>query len=265
MKAGKDQRRLCFLIWHESPRIENRGRIQLPGIVAAMLDPIARIFVGFDSKEVVAYHVLAQSLIENSSIPIVLSPIVLGHLGGLFTRERNPLQSTEFSFSRFLVPHLNGYEGWSLFMDCDMLARADIAELWALRDDRYAVMCVKHDYVPKVEQKFLGHTQTKYEKKNWSSVMLFNNARCRALTPDYVNSATGLQLHQFKWLNGDQHIGELPVVWNYLVNEYEYRPDAKIVHFTDGGPYFSEYRNDDYADEWFTMRDRMLYAAQREP
>ena len=230
-----------------------------------MSDSIARIFVGFDSKEVVAYHVLAQSIIENSSIPIMLSPIVLGHLGGLFTRERNPLQSTEFSFSRFMVPHLNGYEGWSLFMDCDMLARADIAELWALRDDRHAVMCVKHDYVPKTEQKFLGQTQTKYEKKNWSSVMLFNNGKCRTLTPDYVNSATGLQLHQFKWLDGDQHIGELPVVWNHLVNEYEYRPDAKIVHFTDGGPYFSEYRDDDYADEWFAMRDRMLHAAQREP
>ena len=128
-----------------------------------------------------------------------------------------------------------------------MLARADIAELWALRDDRFTVMCVKHDYVPKTDQKFLGQTQTKYEKKNWSSVMLFNNAKCRALTPDYVNTATGLQLHQFKWLDGEEHIGELPVVWNHLVNEYEYRTDAKIVHFTDGGPYFSEYRNDDYA------------------
>ena len=229
-----------------------------------MPDTIARIFIGFDSKEVVAYHVLAQSIIEHSSIPVMFSPIVLGHLEGLFTRERNPLQSTEFSFSRFMVPHLSGYEGWSLFMDCDMLARADIAELWTLRDDRYAVMCIKHDYVPKVEQKFLGQVQTKYEKKNWSSVMLFNNAKCRALTPDYVNTATGLQLHQFKWLDGDEHVGELPVVWNYLVNEYDHRPDAKLVHFTDGGPYFDEYRNSDYADEWFGMRERMLHVTQRE-
>ena len=229
-----------------------------------MPETIAQLFIGFDSKEVVAYHVLAQSIIEHSSIPVVFSPIVLGHLEGLFTRERNPLQSTEFSFSRFMVPYLSGYEGWSLFMDCDMLARADIAELWALRDDRYAVMCIKHDYVPKVEQKFLGQVQTKYEKKNWSSVMLFNNAKCRSLTPDYVNTASGLQLHQFKWLDGDEYVGELPVVWNYLVNEYEHRPDAKLVHFTDGGPYFDEYRNNDYAVEWFGMRERMLHVTQRE-
>ena len=155
-----------------------------------MIDNLARIFVGFDSKEVVAYHVLSQSIMEYSSIPVAFSPIVLNHLDGLFTRERNPLQSTEFSFSRFMVPYLCNYEGWSLFMDCDMLARTDIAELWNLRDDRYAAMCVKHDYQPKVETKFLGQTQTKYQKKNWSSLILFNNAKCRALTKDFVNTAT---------------------------------------------------------------------------
>ena len=225
----------------------------------------ARIFIGFDSKEVVAYHVLAQSIIEHASTPVAFSPIVLSHLQGLFTRERNALQSTEFSFSRFMVPYLSGYEGWSLFVDCDMLARADIAELWALRDERFAVMCVKHDYQPKTDTKFLGQTQTKYQKKNWSSVMLFNNRRCRALTPDFVNTATGLELHQFKWLDGDDQIGELPSAWNHLVNEYDYRGDAKLVHFTDGGPYFDEYRNDDYAEEWFATRERVLHVTQRQP
>ena len=228
-----------------------------------MRDDVVRIFVGFDSKEIVAYHVLCQSILERSSMPVVFSPIVLGNLRGIFERERNPLQSTEFSFSRFLVPYLSDYQGWSMFIDCDMLARADIAELWALRDDSYAAMCVKHDYVPKIETKFLGQTQTKYEKKNWSSMILFNNARCQALTREFVNTATGLQLHQFKWLDSDEQIGAVPVVWNYLVNEYEYREDAKIVHFTDGGPYFEEYRNDDYAEEWFAMRDRVVSVQQR--
>jgi hypothetical protein len=230
---------------------------------SSMRDAVARIFVGFDSKEVVAYHVLCQSIIEHSSIPVAFSPIVLDNLRDIFTRERNALQSTEFSFSRFLVPYLSNYEGWSIFMDCDMLARADIAELWNLRDDRYAAMCVKHDYVPKVETKFLGQTQTKYEKKNWSSMILFNNSKCRALTKDFVNTATGLQLHQFKWLESDEQIGDIPVTWNYLVNEYDKRDDAKIVHFTDGGPYFDEYKNDDYSDEWFAMRERVLAVTQK--
>jgi lipopolysaccharide biosynthesis glycosyltransferase len=223
----------------------------------------ARVFIGFDSKEVVATHVLAQSILEKSSIPVEFVPIVLSQLGGVFTRERNALQTTEFSFSRFLVPALSDFQGWSLFMDCDMLMRADIAELWALRDDRYAAMCVKHDYQPKVETKFLGQVQTKYEKKNWSSVILFNNAKCTALTTDYVNTATGLQLHQFKWLENDDLIGELPASWNWLVNEYDHDPDAKNVHFTDGGPYFDEYKNDDYADEWFAARERTLAVTQR--
>jgi len=224
---------------------------------------MARVFVGFDSKEVVAYHVLCQSIQEKSSIPVQFTPIALNNVSDIFTRERNQLQSTEFSFSRFLVPYLSNYEGWSLFADCDMLMRADIAELWSLCDDRYAAMCVKHDYVPKVETKFLGQTQTKYEKKNWSSVILFNNAKCRALTPEFVNTATGLQLHQFKWLESDDQIGELPPAWNWLVNEYDYNEDAKLVHFTDGGPYFEEYRNDDYAPEWFAARERILSVAQR--
>ena len=223
----------------------------------------ARVFIGFDSKEVVATHVLAQSILEKSSIPVEFVPIVLSQLGGIFTRERNALQTTEFSFSRFLVPALRDFQGWSLFMDCDMLMRADIAELWALRDDRYAAMCVKHDYQPKVETKFLGQVQTKYEKKNWSSVILFNNAKCTALTTDYVNTATGLQLHQFKWLENDDLIGELPASWNWLVNEYDYDPNAKNVHFTDGGPYFDEYKEDDYADEWFAARERTLAVTQR--
>ena len=92
------------------------------------------IFIGYDPNEIVAYHVLAHSIIEKSSCPITISPINLMNLNGIFARERNPLQSTEFSFSRFLVPYLSDYNGWSLFMDCDMLARADFSELFDLND-----------------------------------------------------------------------------------------------------------------------------------
>jgi len=176
--------------------------------------------------------------------------INLANLKGVFTRPANAISSTEFSFSRFLTPYLSNYEGWSLFMDCDMLARADFAEIFALADDRYAVMVAKHDYTPRDAVKFEGHVQTKYEKKNWSSVMLFNNARCRALTPEFVNTASGLELHQFKWLGSEEEIGDLPLAWNWLVGEYDFNPDAKVAHFTRGGPYFPAYANEDYSDEW---------------
>lgn len=222
----------------------------------------ARVFVGFDSKEVVAYHVFCQSILEKSSIPVEFLPVSLSTLGSVFTRERNQLQSTEFSFSRFLVPYLSNFEGWSLFADCDMLMRTDIATLWDLRDDRYAAMCVKHDYTPKIETKFLGQTQTKYEKKNWSSVMLFNCAKCTALTPDYVNSATGLELHQFKWLDDDRLIGEIPRRWNHLAGYDPFENDVSIVHYTIGGPFYDEFKDCSYSTEWFAEREEMLHCDQ---
>ena len=191
------------------------------------------------------------------------APVMLSQLRGVFARDVNPLQSTQFSFSRFLTPWLCDYEGWAIFMDCDMLVLDDIARLWALRDERYAVQVVKHVHVPREEVKFLGAVQTKYEKKNWSSVMLMNCARCAALTPDYVNRASGLELHQFKWLEGDHLIGALPAKWNHLVGYDAPRRDASLVHFTIGGPYFEEYRECEYAPEWFAERDAMLKVQQR--
>ena len=223
-----------------------------------------RVFIGFDPREAVAYSVLAYSIQARASCPVAITPLMLSQLGGVLTREPHPLQSTEFSFSRFLTPYLSDYSGWSIFMDCDMLMLDDIAKLYALRDERYAVMVVKHEHTPREIVKFLDQPQSKYEKKNWSSVMLFNNARCRALSSEYVNTATGLDLHQFKWLESDELIGALPQDWNHLVGYNPRRPGAALVHYTLGGPYFDEYRNCEYSAEWFTERDRMLFAAQRE-
>jgi lipopolysaccharide biosynthesis glycosyltransferase len=216
------------------------------------------VFIGYDPREAVAYSVLAHSIHARATQPVSTAPLMLSQLQGVLTRERHPLQSTDFSFSRFLTPSLSNYSGWSVFMDCDMLMLDDIARLWALRDDRYAVMVVKHDHVPKETQKFLGEPQSKYEKKNWSSVMLFNNAKCRALTPECVNTASGLELHQFKWLAGDGLIGELPDRWNHLVGYNAPRTDAALVHYTLGGPYFSDYAQCEYAAEWRHERDAML-------
>jgi hypothetical protein len=219
------------------------------------------VFIGYDPREAVACSVLAYSIQARASRPVAIAPLMLSQLRSVLTRERHPLQSTDFSFSRFLTPYLSGYAGWSVFMDCDMLMLDDVANLWKLRDDRYAVMVVKHDHVPRETVKFLGEPQSKYEKKNWSSVMLFNNARCRSLTPEYVSSASGLELHQFKWLASEDLIGALPDRWNHLVGYNPPRKDAALVHYTLGGPYFDEYRGCEYAKEWFAERDAMLRVA----
>lgn len=223
-----------------------------------------RVFIGYDQREAAAFSVLSHSIHSRSSQPVSIAPVRLDELRGVYRRERNPLQSTDFSFSRFLVPYLCDFEGWAIFMDCDMLVLDDIANLWKLRDERHAVQVVKHIHVPKEDTKFLGAVQTKYEKKNWSSVMLINCARCKALTPDYVNKASGLELHQFKWLAADALIGELPHDWNHLVGYDEPKAGVSLVHFTIGGPYFDEYKNCEYAKEWFADRAAMLAVSQRD-
>ena len=207
-----------------------------------------RVMIGYDERESIAYHVLAQSIMDNASEPVSITPLNLKNLP-MYTRTHDGKQSTAFSYSRFLVPYLCDYEGHAIFMDCDMLCLGDIAELWAMRPVKQAVAVVKHDYTPSTETKFMDQVQTKYEKKNWSSMMLFNNKFCRGLTPEFINLATGLQLHQFYWC--DTEIAEIPLEWNWLVGEYGNLVTPKLLHYTIGGPWFKEYKNCDYADEWF--------------
>lgn len=217
------------------------------------------MFIGYDPHERAAVNVLADSLVQHSSLPLAVTPIVARQLKGVLTRPRQPNQSTEFSFSRFLVPWLMDYQGWAIFMDCDMLARSDIAELWALRDEQFAVQCVQHDHVPGETVKFLGEVQSAYPKKNWSSLMLLNCSRCTALTPDYVNTATGLELHRFHWLAGDHEIGAVPEGWNHLVavQDPAKAEAAPLLHWTLGGPWFKAQRTMGaaLAAEWFVARD----------
>ena len=219
-----------------------------------------RVFIGYDAREAIAFSVLSHSIAVRSTAPVTIAPLMLSQLSSVLWRERHPLQSTDFSFSRFLVPFLSGYQGWSIFCDCDMLMLDDVAKLWALRDERFAVQVVKHTHETPVGTKFLNQAQTPYEKKNWSSVMLFNNALCSALSADYVNTATGLELHQFKWLADSALIGSLPPRWNHLVDYYPALPldQISLLHYTEGGPYFDEYKTCGFAGQWFAERDRMI-------
>lgn len=219
-------------------------------------DPV-RIFIGHDEIEEIAYHTLVHSIMRTTTAQVQITPLDLAYLRPILTRQRDPKQSNSFSFSRFLVPWLCNYEGYALYLDCDMMARADIAKLWWGRQHLKAVQVVKHDYVPKDKTKFLGMGQHAYRRKNWSSLILFNCARCKKLTPKYVNSATGLELHQFGWVDDDE-VGDLPREWNWLVDEYEYNPAARLVHWTNGGPWFAGNEHVDYSTEWYGILDTMI-------
>lgn len=232
-----------------------------------MREPL-RVFIGWDGGETVAYHVLAHSIIRRASIPVSITPLRQDTLRehGIYWRERGQTESTEFSLTRFLVPALSGYFGTSVFMDCDMLCRVDIADLVEavskvetknLKSGRGspAVFCCPHDYQPSETVKFRGAVQTAYPRKNWSSFVVFRNERCRALTPEYVNTASGLDLHRFNWLRPEEPIGALDLGWNWLVGEYEAPSQEvadriKVLHWTNGGPWFPDYADAEFAEEW---------------
>ena len=223
-----------------------------------------RVFIGYDSREAVVYHVCAQSIIRHTTQPVSLTPLALSTLSGY--KERHSDGSNQFIYSRFLTPYLCEYKGWALFIDGDMLLRTDLSELWALRDESKAVMCVHHDYKTKTQSKYLGSKNADYPRKNWSSVVLWNcgHPANRDVTPSFIEGATGAQLHRFTWLSDDL-VGEIPKVWNWLPDEFGPNPDAKLLHWTLGAPSFHEYADVPMADEWHRERLLMDYCLQRPP
>jgi hypothetical protein len=217
------------------------------------------LYVGFDQREAIAFHVFVQSVVEHSSVPVQFIPLhgpMLRHFDG----QRDGTNA--FIFSRYLIPSLQGFRGWAIFADGDMLCRTDIAELWRLRDERYAVQVVQHDYQTSHPRKYLGtpleNDNVDYPRKNWSSLVLWNCAHPsnRILSREFVEDAGGIFLHRFQWLRDDE-IGSLPLTWNWLVREY---PDAEpqLAHYTLGVPGFAEYRNDD-GGEWMHTLSRALH------
>jgi lipopolysaccharide biosynthesis glycosyltransferase len=214
-----------------------------------------RLFVGFDPREAVAYHTFCHSVLEKASQPVAFVPLVLGALPGY--RETHRDGSNTFIYSRFLVPQLSGFDGWAVFADGDMICKADIAALWALRDETRAVQVVQHDYKTKAKDKYLGNKNQDYPRKNWSSVVLWNcgHPKHRVLTPEFVAQQTGAYLHRFQWLD-DAEVGALPREWNWLTTEYDDNPQAKLLHYTLGTPCFADYQRAPMADDWHATHAR---------
>ena len=233
-----------------------------------MRNDILKIYIGFDPVESVAWHTMAHSILSKSSMPVALIPLNLQNLQTIYKRPRDMKQSNEFSFTRFLVPFLNDYKGYACFFDCDMMLRGDISKILDVikSQPNKALYVVKHDYEPKNSVKFLNKIQYKYPRKNWSSVVLWNcsHPANKLITPDFVNSASPLDLHRFTWLKDDL-IGDLDIRWNWLVGEYASPPDdIKNLHWTIGGPYFEEYKETEFSDEWFIEYNKMIYCKQND-
>lgn len=209
-----------------------------------------KLYVGFDPKEAIAYHVFIQSVINNSSAPIQITPLALSLLDEF--KETHNDRSNDFIYSRFLTPYLNNFEGWAIFADGDMICNADIKELIDLADPDKAILVVKHNYKTKFKKKYLGNINEDYPRKNWSSVILWNcsHPKHKILTPSFVAQQTGKFLHRFSWLE-DNEIGELPIEWNWLAIEYEANPNAKLIHYTLGTPCFKDFKDSDMSDLWY--------------
>ena len=220
-------------------------------------------FIGYDAKEDIAYRVCKYSLLKRASSKVKVISLKLEELisRNFYTRPIDPLASTQFTYSRFLVPKLMNFKGWAVFCDCDFIFLDDVTNLIKSLDETKAVYCVKHDYTPKEKHKMDGQKQTIYPRKNWSSFILFNcsHPSTKKLTVNTVNSESGAYLHQFKWCK-DEEIGSLDERWNWLEGWTSNHNDNKpfAVHFTRGGPWFPEWQDVEYAKEWNKERDEYL-------
>lgn len=213
-----------------------------------MLD-IIKIVVGFDQAEAIAYHTFCQSIIDKASVPLQFMPLSEKTLSN-YGATRND-GSNRFIYSRFLTPYLNNFTGWAVYADGDMVCRVDIKDLWDLKDHSKAVMLVKHDYTTKVSTKYLGNKNQNYPRKNWSSLVLWNCSHPinKVLTPEFIAAKEGAYLHRFSWIP-EELIGEIPLEWNWLADEYKNNEQARLVHYTLGTPCFLDYKNSPMSKYW---------------
>ena len=213
-----------------------------------------KVYVGWDSREDIAYQVCEHSIKRRDPGAEVI-PLKQKEMreSGLYRRDIDKLASTEFTFTRFFIPFLQDYKGWAVFCDCDFVWKVPAKELEQYCDDSKAVVCVQHDYTPQEGTKMDGQIQTVYPRKNWSSMVLWNcsHEKNKLLTPDLINKESGAFLHRFQWLE-DKDIGSLPHHYNWLVGWYKEPKDGqpKVLHYTEGGPWFEGYRDCEYADDW---------------
>ena len=223
------------------------------------------VYIGYDDRDEIAASVCASSIRRRSNCSLRYLRKTDPDVQKVFSRgfelapngqmidaiDGKPF-STDFSFTRFLVPYLEKYYGWAIFCDPDMIWLAPPEELLALADDKYAAMVVKHNHVPTEKTKMGGLVQTTYPRKNWSSLVLWNcgHRHNKMLAPQQINLIEGSYLHGFVWLKDDE-IGELDPAWNFLVGHSDPKIQPKVIHHTDGSPTFKDCNTVRFADVFF--------------
>jgi lipopolysaccharide biosynthesis glycosyltransferase len=220
------------------------------------------VFIGYDPREAIAYHVCANSIIRNASAPVAIIPVALN----LFTdyKETHGDNSNHFVYTRFLVPYLMDFRGRAIFIDGDMVVRGDIIELYESLKTAHDVAVVKHDYKTRMPVKYMGAPNEDYPRKNWSSVIVWDcqSYPNRRLTPDFVQKQPGSFLHRFSWIDDDR-IQALPTEWNWLPDELGENTQAKLLHYTLGTPCFNEFVDTTQAEDWHSEHSLTQHCEQR--
>lgn len=236
-----------------------------------------KIWIGWDERDAAAYEVCKLSLLSEASVPVKIQSVKEWECRQfrprLYWREDRrdgsgqrydsiddrPF-STGFSFTRFCVPFMENWEAdWVLFCDPDMVWRADVAELFALADPDKSLMCVQHRHEPDAHLKMGDLIQTRYRRKNWSSLMLMNVNRIQqvgSLTRHTLNNKPHDWLHGLHWLPDDE-IGALPEEWNWLEGHSDPEIEPKVVHYTNGTPDMPGCESVMYADLWRQHYDKL--------
>lgn len=228
-----------------------------------------KVFCGWDPRDITGYNVCRQSLMDHASIRVSFKPLIQWKLrrGKIFNRpyrvdergqmwdiRENRTFSTEFSYTRFLIPYLCNYKDeWVVFCEPDMMWRADIAELLELTSRQKSLICVKHNHRPVETKKMNDIRQETYHRKNWSSLMVINPARNVELTIHRVGTSDKEWLHGLSWLRDDE-IGELPEEWNWLEGWSSPDLEPKIVHYTRSLPDMTD-QILAYNDDWWKIAD----------
>lgn len=210
--------------------------------VRHLWDKPINIFIGYDSTHRDATNICHNSIQDNMgkhlNSHLKITHLDVSKIDG-WTREYKN-QSTEFSYSRFLVPYLSNYEGMSIFCDDDFIFTENILNLLYFIGPQHSVACVKHDFTQKYDTKFTNVKDVWYDKKLWSSLMVFNNSHpdCQKLTLESVQRESGQYLHQFEWTT-DECIASLPHKWNWCEGYSDINKihEAAGMHWTRGGPW----------------------------